>query len=200
MGRRRNCVNALSRAPFISTKEGTEEKVEKIMCQCPISGSLHFYIPKESLNNHRTGCVNALSRAPFISTTQRKQKEHQDTAGVNALSRAPFISTKETKATECPWYVSMPYLGLPSFLLPIFHESLVDFVVCVNALSRAPFISTEQAVQRHYRRRTVSMPYLGLPSFLPPPLKLLDFMRCSSLVFAHICQNILKYCYFIALF
>ena len=94
--------------------------------------------------------------------------------------------------------VSMPYLGLPSFILQVMHGQkskqkcqcpisgslhfynaysfLIRFLVRrVNALSRAPFIST-------------------------PPLKLLDFMRCSSLVFAHICQNILKYCYFIALF
>ena len=61
------CVNALSRAPFISTVFWAYADYVDTLCQCPISGSLHFYFSIDAL-------------------------------------------------PEIVEMVSMPYLGLPSFL------------------------------------------------------------------------------------
>ena len=67
-----NCVNALSRAHFISTVKNEETKNVKEMCQCPISGALHFYRISGKLVYQTAVCVNALSRAHFISTPTLK--------------------------------------------------------------------------------------------------------------------------------
>ena len=40
------CVNALSRAHFISTILTIKLLPERSLCQCPISGALHFYYGK----------------------------------------------------------------------------------------------------------------------------------------------------------
>ena len=134
------------------------------MCQCPISGALHFY-------RGVTRCTPAAEK------------------GVNALSRAHFISTMPaTRKCLNMWRVSMPYLGRTSFLrgrqiikthnnmcqCPIsgalhFYIDINVYLFLlkgVNALSRAHFISTEpQIFQQGYMLR-VSMPYLGRTSFL----------------------------------
>ena len=59
--------------------------------------------------------------------------------------------------------MSMPYVGLTSFLLP--------------GASSCP------------ARQAVSMPYVGLTSFLPYPFKTSVFMRLSEPVFARIFLN-----------
>ena len=87
------CVNALSRAFFISTNL-TEDEVRPVInvsmpsvvlssflpalfsglfaasntCQCPQSCFLHFYYDLAFDNVGEVNCVNALSRAFFIST------------------------------------------------------------------------------------------------------------------------------------
>ncbi len=64
------------------------------------------------------GGVNALCRATFISTIVRKRKIQFYRLCVNALCRATFISTNlRGKGGAGMKTVSMPYVGLPSFLL-----------------------------------------------------------------------------------
>ena len=93
--------------------------ISRRMCQCPISGSRHFYV----LNKFQSGkvkvCVNALSRAHVISTASLRIQNDKEHACVNALSRAHVISTPihVTLSKRKRRKVSMPYLGLTSFLL-----------------------------------------------------------------------------------
>ncbi len=112
------CVNALSRADFISTQCGRPRPQRWI-------------------------CVNALRRADFISTRSVEAAEDGEITGVNALSRADFISTfsgswlpaaivmmcqcpksgglhfytkKTSSRSRSRRYVSMPLVGRTSFL------------------------------------------------------------------------------------
>ena len=63
------CVNALSRAHFISTPARRPTKCTlRAVCQCPISGALHFYCTMIIPQTRAAMRVNALSRAHFIST------------------------------------------------------------------------------------------------------------------------------------
>ena len=139
--RRQPRVNALSRAHVISTEEKARLERASRMCQCPISGSRHFYNEKDrkpypaqrvsmpylgltSFLQIITGasrgylwCVNALSRAHVISTNSKDSLVIYTRIGVNALSRAHVISTRFRRNTHKRlWLVSMPYLGLTSFL------------------------------------------------------------------------------------
>ena len=166
MGAIWRCVNALSRAHFISTSSPSERR-------------------------RWSGCVNALSRAHFISTMQEKDIEIKVTSvvsmpylgrtsfllmellwgilhhsSVNALSRAHFISTLYRFLYERRWTVSMPYLGRTSFLQIITDGKIVrDDFVSMPYLGRTSFLqySEEKCGVPFY----VSMPYLGRTSFLP---------------------------------
>ena len=113
------CVNALYRAFFISTRYEVSEVTGKLgVCQCPISGFLHFYPVWTSAGWGMTECcVNALYRAFFISTFENSWFQMYADNCVNALYRAFFISTvKNEKEVVQAVTVSMPYIGLSSFL------------------------------------------------------------------------------------
>ncbi len=106
-----SCVNALSRAHFISTESGKHGAVAYLdkMCQCPISGSRHFYFITQKSVKDQLGCVNALSRAHVISTLTREATGIIINNRVNALSRAHVISTwveldraEAKKMCQCP--------------------------------------------------------------------------------------------------
>ena len=118
--------------------------ISRRMCQCPISGSRHFYV----LNKFQSGkvkvCVNALSRAHVISTASLRIQNDKEHACVNALSRAHVISTPihVTLSKRKRRKVSMPYLGLTSFLPTKKMSSRERIRKRVNALSRAHVIST----------------------------------------------------------
>ena len=62
------------------------------MCQCPLSGYLHFYMVIKKATFNSAICVNALYRAISISTRTDKS------------------------LTEMEDYVSMPFIGLSPFL------------------------------------------------------------------------------------
>ena len=89
------CVNALYRAFFISTKGENDYEDHKFMCQCPVSGFLHFYVGTVIGAVLIGGCVNALYRAFFISTTPCGGIPQGYYDCVNALYRAFFISTQQ---------------------------------------------------------------------------------------------------------
>ena len=134
------------------------------MCQCPISGSLHFYIQRNSTATQYRLCQCPISGSLHFYSS--------------ALLTPPPASA-----------VSMPYLGLPSFLRCSGRMQIMS-IPCVNALSRAPFISTlalmhcpkslkwcqcpisgslhfyREKEDCMFKTKYVSMPYLGLPSFL----------------------------------
>ena len=59
-------VNALYRAEFISIYNDYTKKTCNVLCQCPVSGGVHFY-PLLLLTVLISMCVNALYRAEFIS-------------------------------------------------------------------------------------------------------------------------------------
>ena len=107
----------LGRTSFLQ-RSTYPKKQGSLMCQCPISGALHFYV--QILINKYAG-----------------QK------GVNALSRAHFISTRRKKIIDAMNCVSMPYLGRTSFLR---RKTMIKGLneAGVNALSRAHFISTRE--------------------------------------------------------
>ena len=135
-------VNALSRAHFISTRSGRRRIVcLKQMCQCPISGALHFYRKNEMAAKTEKKCQCPISGALHFYCQSACSAEYY-AVRVNALSRAHFISTKALET------------------------NLAAYVVCVNALSRAHFISTKKTVLQRNIVWNVSMPYLGRTSFL----------------------------------
>ena len=113
------CVNALSRAHFISTpREKSGKYVLSELCQCPISGALHFYAAREVGEI----CIVRIVSMPYLGRTSFLQRGKNENI---------YICN-----------VSMPYLGRTSFLPPrrTFGKRNKEF--CVNALSRAHFIST----------------------------------------------------------
>lgn len=68
------------------------------MYQCPSSGFFHFYV-------------------------ERLRELFKKNAGVNALRRADFISTKTGEGELLlKSGVSMPYVGLPSFLQKVLRK------------------------------------------------------------------------------
>ena len=87
------CVNALYRAFSISTA-GNEagETIIAAMCQCPLSGFLHFYANQWVEDSTHACCVNALYRA-FSISTEYLQVQPSEIMSVNALYRAFSIST-----------------------------------------------------------------------------------------------------------
>ena len=62
------CVNALYRAFSISTGIIMKRLINKLLCQCPLSGFLHFYLHRIGGIYYEKYCVNALYRAFSIST------------------------------------------------------------------------------------------------------------------------------------
>ena len=85
------------------------------LCQCPISGALHFYVLRKCNKSSHMGVS-----MPY-------------------LGRTSFLQSKSS-ASPTGKTVSMPYLGRTSFLRKKEMETVK--IVCVNALSRAHFIST----------------------------------------------------------
>ena len=123
----------------------------------------------ESVQKKMRCLLFILSLLNFFHGDKISSRDHLNS--VNALSRAYFISTRwEWRIVRQRWHVSMPCLGLTSFL-----RKLVDLLTLnqkgVNALSRAYFIST-------------------VPSGNPL------FMRLPSPIFASNSQNILKISFF----
>ena len=112
------CVNALSRAHFISTSMANNYGCYMTLCQCPISGALHFYYAgKGHRDQGNVGCVNALSRAHFISTGQlSKAGAATSSVSMPYLGRTSFLRARKMQGTDFR-VVSMPYLGRTSFLL-----------------------------------------------------------------------------------
>ena len=113
-----NCFNALFRAFFFSTRREMEDHMISVsLFQCPISGFLLFYQLEAMSGIKQPVSFNALPRAFFFSTPgNKKQFNHQ-----------------------CS--VSMPYLGLSSFL-HMYELLKSELNSCFNALPRAFFFST----------------------------------------------------------
>ena len=138
------CFNALPRAFFFSTWQKMEE-----------------FMPNK--------CFNALPRAFFFSTSIPDKRGIYRQFGFNALPRAFFFSTYGYKLNKKPLTnpVSMPYLGLSSFLHTFSKTRKLDGILfqcptsgfllfyrtgtlrhssvknsCFNALPRAFFFST----------------------------------------------------------
>ncbi len=111
-------VNALQRATLISTLQDDRVSEYYVVCQCPPTGNIHFYV-------------------------QRPQ-ERQEVIRVNALQRATLISTRgnggDIMLTND---VSMPSNGQHSFLQKSANIK-EEHNVCVNALQRATLISTKR--------------------------------------------------------
>ena len=89
---------------------------EELVCQCPVSGLLHFYYVVNGKE-----CTSYTCQCP-VSGLLHFYKGiiggwNYDKKSVNALSRAYFISTTSKEVeTYSEEIVSMPCLGLTSFL------------------------------------------------------------------------------------
>ena len=84
---------------------------------------------------------------------------------VNALNRAFLISTYREPLQELAKQVSMPSIGLSSFL-QLSSQTVWIYKMCVNALNRAFLISTRSLYKYTKYSPLVSMPSIGLSSFL----------------------------------
>ena len=113
---------------------------------------------------------------------------------VNALSRAYSISTMTRAFDAFRRGVSMPCLGLTSFL-PVSFAAMKAFDACVNALSRAHVISTTWKQGFVSVSQCVSMPCLGLTSFLrsgSPIRNNVLLIRVNALSRAHVISTVLN--------
>ena len=81
----------IGRSSFLHSSPKKKEVVS-LVCQCPESGEVHFYVRYDTRPGLRTRGVNALNRAKFISTNTGFG-DFLKIYGVNALNRAKFIST-----------------------------------------------------------------------------------------------------------
>ena len=164
--------------------------------QCPTSGFPHFYADLITLPRKGGRCFNALHRASLISTKGYVKVLRQIVKRFNALHRASLISTisfsklptehhgcfnalhraslistssvqKGDEKTMC--YVSMPYIGLPSFLQYCFKtSSSLSKVVSMPYIGLPSFLRGS-SMRAKENDPCVSMPYIGLPSFLLTP-------------------------------
>ena len=139
------CQCPISGALHFYVKKDMKE-AHAFVCQCPISGALHFYAETEHPEWTESVCVNALSRAHFISTTWHTRVKYSNWFSVNALSRAHFISTneKQKKGGTKMKDVSMPYLGRTSFLRVKSYTTKSQCVVSMPYLGRTSFLQHEQ--------------------------------------------------------
>ena len=120
------CFNALPRAFFFSTMSAKMyDSVNKVMFQCPTSGFLLFYRLYGIMNNYQV----LLFQCPTSGFLLFYNKE-----------KILFCSLK---------FVSMPYLGLSSFLLLATWDNS-KLIKCFNALPRAFFFSTGLAILISY--------------------------------------------------
>ena len=126
-------------SPFLQCCTGATTII-KLMCQCPLSGFLHFY-----MTNFKTilgaKCVNALYRAFSISTQ---------------------IYWKQI---YCSMLVSMPFIGLSPFLLGRYKQYVDVRYGCQCPLSGFLHFYTD-IFRRWQQKRIVSMPFIGLSPFL----------------------------------
>ena len=135
------------------------------VCQCPSTGLHHFYQLWRLLMLQKT-CVNVLQRAASISTLCMFKCSRYSIKGVNALQRAASISTlKENSLFLDGTLVSMPFNGLTSFLhvAPLEHRDFWKW--CVNALQRAYIISTAYYPSQFTMPCVCQCPSTGLHHF-----------------------------------
>ena len=138
------CFNALPRAFFFSTLLSGDRKqlLRYLLFQCPTSGFLLFYLWKKQKHfSIRPLCFNALPRAFFFSTYTH------------------ILTVADT------YLVSMPYLGLSSFLRQAFngrYSNTVSFQCPTSGFLLFYKLFSLSLTSM----KSVSMPYLGLSSFL----------------------------------
>ena len=123
------------------------ENTKKIVCQCPISGVSHFYVPKKNVvMRNVVACQCPIS-------------------GVSHFYELTYSVAGNTIT------VSMPYIGRFSFLLAVPSDYNWYSMQGVNALYRAFLISTKKMAIFGGNKSVVSMPYIGRFSFLQYPFK-----------------------------
>ena len=109
---------------------------------------------------------NALPRAFFFSTNiTEESKSELMTFQCPTSGFLLFYKYVEPNMYHIVSSVSMPYLGLSSFLQNI-TRLMKNLPQCFNALPRAFFFSTVAGNGGKHEPGNVSMPYLGLSSFL----------------------------------
>ncbi len=95
----------------------------KIECQCPVSGFLHFYIPLILVLLNMTKCVNALYQASFISTLPEFSPISLSRCCVNALYQASFISTLMILTLMIRTQIRVNALYQASFISTLFLQN-----------------------------------------------------------------------------
>ena len=111
------------------------------MCQCPLSGLLHFYRLRDAVKEHGIICVNALHRAYSISTER-------------------YVYDRDSEnVCQCP------SSGLLHFYLQARLFVRNGHVVC-QCLSSGLLHFYQQQKSDNSWKMIVSMPFIGLTPFL----------------------------------
>ena len=84
-------VNALSRAHFISTKKNVEVMMNNEVCQCPISGALHFYCVNASSERNADMCQCPISGALHFYIMKRNEMKKMLGVSMPYLGRTSFL-------------------------------------------------------------------------------------------------------------
>ena len=112
------------------------------MCQCPMSGVLHFYLSCGFLWIYHTNVsMPYVGRSSFLRCYFYTQKLRRKRVSMPYVGRSSFLLHKQQQKMQTQLHVSMPYVGRSSFLqdMEMVQKEILD---CVNALCRAFFIST----------------------------------------------------------
>ena len=144
-----NCVNALYRAHSISTQPSPATVSSMMVCQCPVSGVLHFYYIEVTPELYEQG----MCQCPISGV-------------LHFYRKGEMKMNRKLKKCQCPISGVLHFYDTKH--LWTWNTS------CVNALYRAYSISTLSSRWRTATRlETVSMPCIGRTPFLPCLLKAL---------------------------
>ena len=113
-------VNALYRAFSISTLPIFVKDEDPDVCQCPLSGFLHFYILMPHFRISTLTCVNALYRAFSISTLP------SGNALKWSICRLDFAGNCLTTSKSAYFLLFLCLFTLCSYFVTVQHKKIID--------------------------------------------------------------------------
>ena len=130
--------------PYIGRRSFLQETTMRDMtnmtvCQCPISGGVHFYCATMCVYNTKPPCVNALYRAAFISTFPEKfpHFDYENNVSMPYIGRRSFL--------PCP-SGALYFSGFPRSFLRIFfvnRSKSTFFTRFLEFFKKTPLLSTK---------------------------------------------------------
>ena len=134
----------------------------------PYLGLSSFLLHSRKMERWSLKCFNALPRAFFFSTFLKPFQSYQFQRFQCPTSGFLLFYRHNRKAKwNSNGNVSMPYLGLSSFLQGLGRlVGRKKRIVSMPYLGLSSFLPTINIIKQSYAPMRVSMPYLGLSSFL----------------------------------